>query len=211
MKVYFFGDSICFGQYVSPHRVWVAQIARRLEEELGPAIVVQSPSVNGNTTRMALERMPHDVQAHLPDLVYIQFGMNDCNHWVSDRGLPRVGAEAFAANLMEIIGRARAAGARRVLLATNHPTPKTELLAGTGFSYQDSNEAYNALVREVASAAGPDLQLVDNEESWLHTLQQGATLTDLLLPDGIHLGSAGHDRYFEFVYPFVERAVRDLS
>jgi hypothetical protein len=63
-KAFFFGDSICFGQGVSPHQVWVARIAADLAATFADAaITVQNPSVNGNTTRAALERMPYGQSA----------------------------------------------------------------------------------------------------------------------------------------------------
>ena len=42
-----------------------------------------------------------------PDVMTLQFGLNDCNCWETDRGLPRVSEEAFRANLIEMIERAR--------------------------------------------------------------------------------------------------------
>jgi len=83
IRIFFFGDSICFGQGVSPHFTWVTRLSRALDERLSSRadVLTQNPSVNGNTTRMALERMPYDVQSHAPDVLYIQFGLNDCNGW----------------------------------------------------------------------------------------------------------------------------------
>ena len=83
IRIFFFGDSICFGQGVSPHFTWVTRLSRALDERFSSRadVLTQNPSVNGNTTRMALERMPYDVQSHAPDVLYIQFGLNDCNGW----------------------------------------------------------------------------------------------------------------------------------
>ena len=84
MNLIFFGDSICTGQFVSPHQTWVSMISSSI-----PSVTVFNHSINGDITRTALERMPHDVQEIGPDIIYIQFGMNDCNYWQTDRGLPR--------------------------------------------------------------------------------------------------------------------------
>ena len=106
IKIFFFGDSICFGQYTSPHESWVTQISEKLNEvasERQFKILIQNPSVNGNTTRQALERMPYDVQSHEPEILIVQFGMNDCNYWETDRGMQRVNPQSFEANINEII------------------------------------------------------------------------------------------------------------
>ena len=113
--LYFFGDSIFFGQGVSPHKTWVTRLSQRVSDAFAGVceLVVQNPSVNGNTTRLALERMAYDVQAHRPDVLVVQFGMNDCNVWQTDSGRPRVSSAAFAANLAEIIERGRKFGDKR--------------------------------------------------------------------------------------------------
>jgi len=215
VRAFFFGDSICFGQFVSPHLTWVTRIARRLAEPAPsgagrPEVTVINTSISGNTTRMALERMPFDVQSHGIDVILIQFGMNDCNYWLSDGGQPRVSRRAFEANLLEIVARARAFGARQIMLNTNHPTPRTAVMEHAGVSYQRSNEQYNEVVRAVAEQSG-GVRLIDIEREWLARVGRGeARLEDLLLEDHIHLSERGHALYFEIVYPVYERAVLSL-
>ena len=203
VRVIFFGDSICAGQYVSPHLTWVTAIAERL----GKSALVMNASVNGNTTRMALERIAYDLQAHEPDLVVVQFGMNDCNVWRSDRGHPRVSERAFVANLIEIVDRSRRFGARQVVLDTNHPSPRNDTLPGTSETYRTRNATYNQLIRSVAAEIG-DITLADVESMFAGP---GESLDRLLLPDGVHLGPLGHRRYVEVVGPVVEAAVARLA
>lgn len=88
-----FGDSICFGQGVAIHRTWATRLSWKVETQLASAdikAVVFNPSINGDTTRRALERIAHDVQTRSVDGILVQFGLNDANHWETDRGLPRV-------------------------------------------------------------------------------------------------------------------------
>ena len=84
--------------------------------------------VSGETTRQGLERFPNDLQQYRPDIVTLQFGLNDCNCWVSDGGLPRVSEAAYRANLREMIERARRFGARHIIMSTNHPTLRHKVL-----------------------------------------------------------------------------------
>ena len=108
MNLLFFGDSICNGQGIAIHKGWVTRLSASLTaeaEKLGQRLVVINSSVNGRTTRQALETMPYEVQSLAPEIVIVQFGMNDCNCWVTDRGLPRVSERAFTANLVEMIDR----------------------------------------------------------------------------------------------------------
>ena len=149
LKLAFFGDSICVGQGISIHNSWVVSISRRLTEYSkinNLELLITNSSVNGRTTRQALENMPYEIQNHNYDILIIQFGMNDCNYWDTDHGMPRVSKDAFKANLIEMIDRAKNFGAKLIMLNTNHPTPRNENFKYKNCSYQDSNLEYNQLI-----------------------------------------------------------------
>jgi lysophospholipase L1-like esterase len=211
MNFYFFGDSICFGQFISPNRTWVNKVTEKLEK-IFPRLIVQNPSVNGRTTRQALEDMHYQLEVQNPNLVYVQFGMNDCNYWVTNNGAPRVSIAAFEANLTEIILRARLAGAWQVFLATNHPSSRTSpysSIPGLTISYQDSNAYYNKAIRKVAGEQ--KVLLIDNEAHWLDSkLNQNEIIEKLLLPDGIHLSEKGHMVYSEFTGTQLEAFINKI-
>lgn len=197
MRVVFFGDSITKGQWVSPHRTWVHRLSADIEQLIKPQPVVAACGVNGNTTRQALERMPYDVQNDGVRVIFIQFGLNDCNYWPSDAGVPRVSPLAFEANLMEIVARAEAHGARVCFVITNHPTNKT--LKGVDVDYQESNRQYNKIVRRVGSRM-ENIVLIDIEAGFEQRFKEmGTNVIDYLEPDGIHLSEAGHDLYYEII------------
>jgi len=203
IKIMFFGDSICYGWLVASHRTWVTLISKHLYERYGKRLWVNNCSIPGNTTRMALERMPFDVQAYGVDIILIQFGINDCNLWETDGGLPRVSKEAFQTNLEEIINRAKVFGARHVLLNTNHPTSKFIQLGNKQIAHQKGNKKYNGVIRKVAQVRD-DVRLIDIEKR-LFTMSES-----FVLPDGIHLSEVGHDLYFSIVCPYLEQAVEDV-
>lgn len=214
-RIVFFGDSICFGQGVSLHKGWVTRISAEvsaLAADLGRDLLVVNASVNGNTTRQALERMPYDVQSHGVDVLLVQFGMNDCNYWQTDRGNARVSLPAFTANLAEIIARGRSFGARRVLVNTNHPTGRDrEPMPSTTLTYEDSNQAYNEAIRAVVAAHDAEtVRLNDVAAAFAQTTgDDRQALERLLLPDALHPSEEGHDLYFRTVEPAVRAAVSE--
>ena len=192
----FFGDSITAGQYVSPEHHWTTLLRRRLanDPEFGP-VQFSVGAVSGDTSRGALERFPHDVQSMHPHVVLIQFGLNDCNRWQTDRGLPRVSEHAFEANLLEMVERARRFGATKVVLSTNHPTLRSTVF-DDGTTYQECCVRYNEIIRSTSERAVTDL----------HDVEKGfapheASLEELLLPtpDVLHLSIAGHRVYAELL------------
>ena len=214
-KIFFFGDSICFGQGVSLHRGWVPRLAHFLSEKFDgrqlETLVINS-SINGSTTRQALERMPYDIQTHRPDLLIVQYGMNDCNYWQTDGGLPRVSPGGFQANLNEILERAFTFGTSKVILNTNHPTARRqEAMTNTHLTYEDSNRQYNQLIREVGVQWDERVVLNDMENIFLQYMKErDETLKDLLLPDQLHLSEEGHDLYFSSLQPLVSEVVENL-
>jgi lysophospholipase L1-like esterase len=193
MKFILFGDSICYGQFVSPDLIWATKLSKFLNQK-SKEFWVNNSSVSGNTTRMALERMPFDVQSHGIDILYTQFGLNDCNYWKTDHGVPRVSKKAFKSNLIEIIQRGRIFGAKNIIIGTNHPSTKTSKFEGLEISFQESNELYNETIRDVAAES--NVILVDHEKIWK---SKSAHLNGCLLPDQIHMSEKGHQLYYESV------------
>ena len=216
IKFYLFGDSISFGQLISPHKTWVSGLSiglDNLSQDL--AITLQNASVNGNTTRQALERMPYEVTSQHPDILLIQFGMNDCNYWETDFGVPRVSPKAFQANLIEMGQRAIACGSQMIFLGTNHRSLQGRFPHRVEVSYSESNRYYNELIRETAVSMNSEetpVILIDHENSWQQHLKTKpeVSLQDLLLPDGVHLSELGHQLYEQNVLSIVLPAVRSL-
>ena len=205
----FMGDSITEGQYVASPARWTDIVADRLARKYHDTpvdLLIANKGVSGETTRQGLERYPRDVQALAPDVITLQFGLNDCNCWVTDGGLPRVSEGAYRANLVEMIERARHFGARHVILSTSHPTLRHTILP-CGESLEERRKRYNAIVREIARTMG--VTLCDIERAFDSLTD--TTLAELLLPypDQLHLSTGGHARYAEAIYSVIETAVAD--
>lgn len=202
MNIYFFGDSISFGQGISLDQIWVTRLGLSFRKDFPDvSFVIQNLSVNGNTTRMALERMPYDIQSHEVDVLFVGFGMNDCNYWQTDRGIPRVSPKAFEANMNEIIHRGFLFGAKEVIVHTNHPSSRNEKFEYADITYQESNEQYNDIIRKVAEN-DKRVSFIDIDNICRNKiLEENHDISDITLDDGIHLSLLGHRYYYEAVYP----------
>jgi acyl-CoA thioesterase I len=216
VKVTFFGDSIFVGQGVSIYRGWVTRIAQFLDEygeATGQEFLVTNASVNGRTTRQALEDMPYSVQSHGVDILVVQFGLNDCNYWATDRGLPRVSIGAFIENLKEIVYRARVLGARKIFVNNNHPTSRVkELIPGTHITYEDSNREYSYAISKMARGLGSDILFQDVYQYFSDlVVKHECGIERYLLSDGLHLSVAGHEAYYALMQPLILSAVQEIS
>lgn len=216
IKLFIFGDSIGYGQLVSHHKTWAAKLSEKLSKSIREnSFVIQNASVNGNTTRQALERMSYDVTSHSPDILIVQFGMNDCNYWASDFGSPRVSKNAFSANLIEIIEKALNCNVRHIFLNTNHPSLKTGIEHIEGLTHTDSNREYNEVIRKTFNEVISHfpITLIDIEGEFEKELNTNMKmkLNDLLLQDGIHLSEEGHNLYFKIIEPIMLNQIKRIS
>ena len=193
-NIYFFGDSICFGQYVSVEKTFVHRIAKYINSKVGNDYCFMNPSIINNTTQDALQRLHHDVLFRNPDYVYIQFGLNDCNVWADRKEQPRVSKELFRNNLTEIVNLCKVFGAK-VLIGNNHPTNKNPV-------YDDLAAYYNALILNVANKNG--IAMVHNYSA----CENYREYNEHLLPDGIHLSEIGHELY---AYNISEELIKILE
>lgn len=174
------GDSITAGQYLdTDERSWPKLLQHFDVEDAG---------VSDDTTRLGLERFPRDVQRRNPDAVVIQFGTNDANRWLSDRGLPRVSERAYRANLVEMVERCRTFGAEPFLV-TIIPTDKSPQLA-------EDVGRYDQALRQVA--IGTRTRLIDVRSAW----EPG------LLMDGVHPTQEGHRLYAGVVQTVLDEWAR---
>jgi acyl-CoA thioesterase-1 len=107
------GDSLSAGYGLRVEDGWVALLERRLASQ-GYGYRVVNASVSGETTAGGLARLPHVLDRQKPAIVVIELGAND-----GLRGLP---VAELRRNLAELVSRARAAGARVLLVGTRLPS-----------------------------------------------------------------------------------------
>ena len=171
------GDSITAGQLVTEREAWPALLTE-------PDVVARG--VPGDTTRLALERFPRDVQELAPEVAVIQFGHNDANRWQSDRGLARVSIDAYSANLTEMILRCRAFDVQPLICLLT-PTARTE-------QYERDCRRYENAARNAARGYG--VPYIDVRAAFGDTPG--------LLLDGLHLSPAGHRIYADAVQAAID-------
>jgi len=102
------GDSITAGYGVDPGEAWPAQ----LETLTGWHVI--SAGISGDRSAGGVERLPLLLEANAPALVIVELGGNDM--------LRHVPNAEIVANLQAMIGAARSAGAKVVLVAVPQPS-----------------------------------------------------------------------------------------
>jgi len=178
--VIFLGDSLTAGRGLSVDSAFPALVAKALRERGRPIREVNA-GVSGDTTSLGLDRVGYLLEQK-PDVLVVGLGVND-----AFRGQP---VDRIEANLRAIVTRAKAAGARVVLLGMRVPT-----------NYgPDYTEAFAAIYPRIAKTEKVDLMpfLLDGVGGH----------PELNLDDGIHPNQEGQRMIAARVLVYVERAVK---
>jgi len=183
---------------VYAERLPAALTARGVEAQ------VHNAGISSSTTREARERLDRDVRAFSPDLVVIQFGINDS--WIdADEGRrePYMTRDEYRDNLRSLIGTLRGDGVQVVLMTPNpmrwdDPVYIDAFRKNPGLLDTGSERGINGLLdlfaqdaRDVARDEG--VSLVDVHRAFEdYDSGPGQSIRDLLLEgDGIHPNARG--------------------
>jgi acyl-CoA thioesterase I len=168
-----FGDSLTAGLGVAPEEAWPALVEARLRKEGYPYRVVNA-GVSGDTTAGGLRRVDW-VLRNRPAIAVVALGAND--------GLRGLGTDAMETNLLAIVERLKAGGAR-VLLAGMKVPPNYGAAYTRAFG-----DVFPDVARRTGSALMPFL------------LDGVAADPALNQADGIHPNAAGHRAIAERLWP----------
>jgi len=206
LRIVALGDST-----TAPAKDWAPEIqqvyAECLSQRLQAAGIradVFNAGIGDTTTRDAIERLDRDVRSHRPDIVIVQFGINDS--WIDvDLGstTPRLTRAEFRNNLRAIVRILRADGARLVLMTPNpmrweDPYYIKAFQEHPGFLDTAEERGIDRLLDEYAAdvraiGAAERVALVDvNQAFEAYGREPGRSINELLLAgDGIHPNQAG--------------------
>jgi len=168
-----FGDSITAGFAVRRGfpSFWKERLAQKYPDA---RIEMINSGSSGDTTQDGVARLDWAVLSYEPDLVTINFGINDC--------VLGLGLDEFELNLVEMVRRIRAGPASEILLLSSQPleTPPYDRLV---------LDYYQAVERV---AGEMDAGFVDVYGAWMERVHQGTPLSSLILPGMDHPSEAGY-------------------
>ena len=168
-----YGDSITAGFAV---RRGFPSFWKQMLEERYPEAGVEmiNSGISGDTTIDGLSRLGWAALSYEPDLVTINFGINDC--------VLGLGLEVFEMNLVEMVRRIRAGPGSEVLLLSSQPleTPPYDRLV------LDYYQAIERVAKEM------EVGFVDVHGAWLRRVKQGTPLSSLIIPGLDHPNEAGY-------------------
>jgi acyl-CoA thioesterase-1 len=185
-KVYVaFGDSITDGYGVP--RGFVSFLAEQISivrPDLD--LLTINTGMSGDTSQGGLYRLGRDVIEHQPDLVTINFGVNDAFSSIS--------SQQFSDNLRDMASRIRGAGCARLLLLSCEAIPE-DWAEQQVLPYW---EAMKAVAEEVGCV------YADVHGRWVRELKSGRPESDLIISGDLHPNEEGHRLIAEAVFEAME-------
>jgi len=174
VKIVVFGDSISAGFAVRRgfDHFWM----RKLKEKYPQAeIAIKNEGVCGATSFDGLARLDWSVTAYAPDLVTVNFGINDMYMGI------RLGE--FKSNLIEIVDRIIEGSKSEILLLSSEPltTPRFDRIV----------LSYYQVLEDVAEEMG--VGFVDVYGAWMRRAAEGVPLESLILPGLDHPNELGYE------------------
>jgi acyl-CoA thioesterase I len=167
------GDSITAGYSV--RRGFPSFWKQMLAEKYQDAVVEMINSgISGDTSMDGISRLDWAVLSYEPDLVTINFGINDC--------VLGLGQEEFEMNLVEMVRRIRAGPNSEILLISSQPleTPPYDRLV------LDYYQSLERVAKEM------DTGFVDVYGAWMRAVAAGTPLTSFIIPGLDHPNEAGY-------------------
>ncbi len=180
---------VAFGDSLTARTGWVDMLGGRFGSD------VINSGVGGDNTNAGKSRFNQDVLAYEPDIVIVNFGMNDQAHVITqDR--PNVSLEVYTANL-EYFAQTLTAEGIDVIFATPNAvcTDSGYYVPGAyNLNYGSENMlAFCEAMRKTALKYGCGLVDINYECSFEDLTQFTSA------GDGIHQSSYGHQRYAELI------------
>lgn len=191
---------ITFGASSTANREGLRNYTAMLAEKF-PQVEFINKGVGGNSTAMAAKRLQDDVLDLKPDLVVIQFGINDASVdvWKTPpETSSRVSLGDYEKNLRDFVDEIRNGGGEVILMTPNQVrwTPKLrEMYGKPPYDPEDPRgftkilEGYAQAVRDVSR----DLKVpIVDVYAFYDTPERSQSDCADLLPDGMHPSEEGH-------------------
>ncbi|HUS76497.1 MAG TPA: SGNH/GDSL hydrolase family protein [Methanothrix sp.] len=168
-----FGDSITAGFAVRRGfpSFWKQMLAEKYPEA---NVEMINSGISGDMSQDGLARLDWAALSYEPDLITINFGINDC--------VLGLGLEEFEMDLVEMVQRIRAGPNSEILLLSSQPleTPPYDVLV------LDYYQAVERVAKEM------DVGFVDVYGGWMKRVHAGTPLSSLILSGLDHPNEAGY-------------------
>lgn len=186
LKVVVYGTSLTAGG------AWVRALRDWLNETYPGQVTLINSGLSGKNSAEGLAQLQARVLDHQPDVVFIEFAMNDAFRY-SD-GTPSLDVAGARANLEAIIEAVLNQNPRcEIVLQTMNPVWNSPSGSNASATLRPDLDAFYQMYREVAVDRG--LRLIDHHSTWSALQQDQPSVFEAAVPDGVHPSADGLGAY----------------
>lgn len=183
---------VCYGTSLTAGANWATQINTWVRYRNSVLTTVNS-GASGQQSSYGVANLTTQVLAHNPDVVTIEFDMNDSDN----QSLTPLTVAESTANYVTMVDAILAAFPNcEIWLMPMNPT--TGVSPNGNARHPDLAEYYQAKRDLVVQYGDPRVRLCDQHSRWL---QVDSSVRDTLIPDGVHVNQTGTDLY---TVPFMQ-------
>lgn len=195
------GDSVTFGWNIAYEKSFPYLLEKKLKEQY-PEVMVVDSGIGGQTVVDGLDRLDSDVFYFNPQVVIIDFGLNDGFFINEDNDTDlknNIDLDIFTGTYIQLIERISEKGVE-ILIMSSNPVMTDSFWRSKDIAnkQEESYKLYNQAARNIAK--DHDLIFID---IWAGFIARGE-LDTLIQPDGVHPSEAGLTLISEILYKTLE-------
>ena len=167
---------VCYGTSLTAASTWPKIVADRISAVHGDRVTLVNAAMSGQNSSWGLKALDERVLARKPDIVFIEFSMNDAVERFA------ISPKQSRANTIELIERI-AAGAPGTVICLMTMNPAHGESGAKRPHLDDYYDIYRAIARERG------LPLIDNRAAWGRLMEADPGAPVRMIGDGVHPGN----------------------
>ena len=182
---------VVYGTSLTASGAWVGLMNSWLTARYPGQLTIINSGLSGKNSAEGVAQLNTKVLAHHPDVVLIEFAMNDA--FLYSDGTPQLSVTQARANLITMIGAIQAQNPQvEIILQTMNTVWNSPVGSNQSATLRPNLAAFYQMVREIARERG--LLLIDHHPNWAALQQNSPSTFQAYITDGVHPGTEGINR-----------------
>ena len=179
---------VVYGTSLTAGGAWVGQMNTWLSAKYPGKITLINSGLSGKNSATGLAQLSANVLAHNPDVVFIEFAVNDA--FLYSDGTPQLSVAQAQSNLTAMIDAIQAQNPNvEIILQTMNTVWNSPSGSNTSATLRPNLAAYYQMYREVAAARA--LMVIDHHPNWAALQLADPATFQTYITDGVHPGTTG--------------------
>ena len=185
---------VVYGTSLTAGGVWPSHLASWLSARHAGTVTLINSGMAGQNSYKGVQELSSRVLAHNPDVVFIEFAMNDAFRYPANHssGNPALSVAEARANLETMIDAILARNPEaEIILQTMNTVWNSPTGSNESATMRPDLASYYQMYRDVAAERG--LMIIDHASHWADLQARDRTRFEAFVPDGVHPTAAGQD------------------